>query len=242
MLFLSLIACDVHQSLTAVEDAFTAGYAAVDDVDFTEVASGRIERGAIALDWSFQSRDLGWTTFDMERGIPASLRRIEALAKDKGWDTSSCEAVALEVYELESRIANQAGRFELEERPGPDEVLAGVYDPRPFVAGEVAIVLTPTQAVAQRRTLLAHELAHLAHDVCGWPGDSEDFAEEAERMVLERPGIARDDGPRARKGKRPDGERPERPGASTDDDAPRTAKGPGRTRGEGPPRKARRSE
>ncbi len=247
MLLIALFACDVPEALHHVEDALTAGYPAVGDLAFSELARGRVDRGAVTLDWTLMSRDLGWTTFDMERGIPGSLRRIDEVVAEKGWDTNSCRATEVVIYEVESSFANQSDRFQLEERPGPNEVLAGLYDPRPFVGGKSAIVLTEAESPMHRRTLLAHELAHLAHDVCGFPGDSETFAEEVEERMKELPAVARGEGARKRgegvRGERPDGDEPvrrplgKRPGQ---DGGERAHAGRGHVGDDGPPRRARR--
>ncbi len=155
-------------------------WAPVSDIAFLAGGSGELASGPLVFTWSLHSRNLGLTE-------PVLTEHLEAATAALGrLDLPACEPAHIEVFEVETALANQDDRFNLAREPGAEEVLVGVYDPRSLTPAQAAIVLTPVTP-AELGPLVAHELAHHAFEACGLDGDSEAFAELVEGLVRPEP-------------------------------------------------------
>ena len=161
---------------TAQPDPQRNTWSNVADLAFLPAGGGVIEEGDLRFTWRFHQRNLGLTHDELASDLQEAARALGAL------ELSECEPTEIDIYEVETDYANEAGRFDLAMEPGAGEVLIGVYDPRSLEPGLAAIVLTPLSSASDRRALVAHELAHHAHTACHLPGNSEVFAESIEAL------------------------------------------------------------
>jgi hypothetical protein len=138
-----------------------------------------VTAGQLQFSWQLHLRNQGMD----HGGIEADLKAAASVLSQAG--LNSCDTTVIDIYEIETAFANEAGRFNLAMEPGFGHVLVGVYDPRSLDPGVAAIVLTPVDTAAERRALVAHELAHHTHNACHLSGDSEAFAESIEAVFRE---------------------------------------------------------
>lgn len=172
----SLAAAELALGSTQAPDPARGPWEDVADLAFLPGGGGVIAEGALRFSWRLNLRNQGLDHDQLESDLQAAAEVLGAL------ELPGCEFMELDVYEVETAFANEPGRFTLAVAPGAGQVLVGVYDPRSAEPGLGAIVLTPLASAAERRALVAHELAHHAHYACHLSGDSEDFAESIEAL------------------------------------------------------------